>query len=82
MKRPIKEKMAIIKELKIPLGIKETEKSKGKTMSPPPKIKNLPPGLISPKLARSPETLGGITKAKIAFCSIISFAILTICFVL
>ena len=43
-KRPIKEKRATMRELKIPDGINETEKIKGKAISPPPKIKNFPPG--------------------------------------
>ena len=38
-KRPIREKKATIKKLKVPWGIKETVKIKGKIISPAPKSK-------------------------------------------
>ena len=86
-KRPIKEKRATINDFEIPRGIKEEQKIKGNATSPPPKIKNFPPTRsagtrIFSKLSRKPKIFEGITRAKIARLSIISFAIFTICFVL
>ena len=43
-KRPIREKKAAVRELKIPKGTREAQSNRGKTMSPPPKTKNFPPG--------------------------------------
>jgi hypothetical protein len=42
-KRPIVAKIATIREFKIPVGTIELTKIRGKTISPPPKIKNRPP---------------------------------------
>ena len=81
-KRPRVAKMAIIKDFKTPNGTKEETKSKGKIMSPLPKIKNLPPILTSFKGAETSENFWGKTRPGIALTSTNSFAIFIICFVL
>jgi len=73
---------AIITDLIIPPWRAETEKNKGKTISPPPKIKKFPPSEIFSRGVFNSETLEGKIKPGRAPASVISFAILTICFVL
>jgi len=79
---PKRANAATIREPVIPWGAKETQSKRGKATSPPPKIKNLPPGLISFKFILRSANWRGMIRAKIALADIISSAILTMCFVL